>query len=97
MALTLTEAIRPLVTDVEDFPPYLLAMRFVQALRWMAYYPFRHGHVFLPPEILQTLDELEKTLIRIYGPPREASTGQVSPGESFAIAEIGRLLTERKE
>jgi hypothetical protein len=92
VALTLTEAIRPLVTDAGDFPPYLLAMRFVQTLRWMAYNPFRH--VFLPPEILQTLGELEKALGQAYGSPQEAPTEQVSPGESLTT--ISRLLMERR-
>ena len=62
MALLLIEAIRPLVTDVEDFPPYLLAMRFVQTLRWMAYDPFKRA--FLSPEILRTIEQLENVVSR---------------------------------
>jgi len=62
MALAFIEAIRPFATDVEEFPPYLLAMRLVETLRWMAYDPWRR--VFLPPEILRTLDELGKMVDR---------------------------------
>jgi hypothetical protein len=57
MVLLLIDSIRPFITDVEDFPPYLLAMRFVQTLRWMAYDPLKR--VFLSPEIFRTLDQLE--------------------------------------
>jgi hypothetical protein len=48
----------------------------------------------LPPEILQTLGELEKALGQAYGSPQEASTEQVSPGESLTT--ISRLLMERR-
>jgi hypothetical protein len=62
MALTLTEAIRPLVEDKEDVSSYLLATRFVETLRWMAYDPFKRA--FMPPEIMRTIDELENELMR---------------------------------
>jgi regulator of protease activity HflC (stomatin/prohibitin superfamily) len=83
LALTLTEAIRPLVTGGEEITSYLLAMRFVETLQWMAYDPYRRA--FLPPETLRTLAELEKTLrkSRIYS--------EETP------VEIGRLLTEMVE
>jgi len=83
MALALTEAIRPLVTSVEEFPSYLLAMQFIETLRWMAYDPWKR--VFLPPEALRTLDELEKMMDK----------AGVSPDETRS--EIRRLLAEARE
>ena len=85
MVLTLTEAIRPLVTSREEIPSYLLAMQFIETLRWMAYDPFKRA--FLPPETLRMLDELEKTLKRneISAPPDESSQ------------RLGRLLIEGRE
>ncbi len=80
MVLTLTEAIRPLVTGAEEFPSYLLAMRFIETLRWMAYDPWRR--VFLPPEALRMLDELEKMMDKADVPPDETRS------------EIRRLLAE---
>ena len=56
MALTLTEAIRPLVSNEDEVSSYQLAMRFIETLRWMAYDPFKQ--MFMPPEIMRTLDEL---------------------------------------
>lgn len=83
MALTLTEAIRPLVTDAaEDVPSYLLAARFVETLRWMAYDPWKR--VFLPPEIIRTLDELEMEL------------NNVKPRPDEPLAGIGRLLVGKQ-
>ncbi len=83
MALTLTEAIRPLVTDnVDDVPSYLLAARFVEALRWMAYDPWKR--VFLPPEIMRTLDELEMALNKAEHTPDETLAG------------LGRMLVGRQ-
>jgi hypothetical protein len=60
MVLLLTDAIRPYIDDVANFPPYLFAMRLVQTLRWSAYDPAKM--VFLPPEVLRELDEWEKAL-----------------------------------
>ena len=75
MALTLTEAIRPLVTDVESVPSYLLAMRFIETLRWMSYDPFKQ--TFMPPEIMRTLDEMEKMIDKQGKPVDESSVGIV--------------------
>ncbi|MDY7076441.1 MAG: SPFH domain-containing protein [Chloroflexota bacterium] len=85
MVLTLTEAIRPLVTSREEIPSYLLAMQFIETLRWMAYDPFKRA--FLPPETLRMLDELEKILKRneTSAPPDESSQ------------RLGRLLIEGRE
>lgn len=79
MVLTLTEAIRPLVASAEELPPYLLAMRFVETLRWMAYDPFKRA--FMPPEIMRTLDQLQKML------------GKADPPADEALS-VGRLLIE---
>jgi regulator of protease activity HflC (stomatin/prohibitin superfamily) len=75
MALLLTEAIRPLVSDVEDSPPYLFAMRLVQTLRWMAYDPWRKH--FLSPAVLRSLDELEVSLNQ-FQPGGQLAAGQSS-------------------
>jgi regulator of protease activity HflC (stomatin/prohibitin superfamily) len=80
MVLLLIESIRPLVAGTEDFPPYLLAMRFVQTLRWMAYDPLKLA--FLPPEILRTLDELEEMLGQTYKSLSKPPAGEPpSPAE----------------
>jgi regulator of protease activity HflC (stomatin/prohibitin superfamily) len=89
MVLTLTEAIRPLVTSKDDVSSYMLAMRFVEALRWMAYDPFKR--VFMPPEIMRTLDELEKTMGKEVERP---SGGTISEINRFQME--GRGLVERK-
>jgi len=60
MVVTLTEAIRPLVTSTEDLPSFMLARRFVETLRWMAYDPLKR--VFLPPETLRACDQLEQVV-----------------------------------
>jgi regulator of protease activity HflC (stomatin/prohibitin superfamily) len=83
MVLTLTEAIRPLVTGAEEFPSYLLAMRFVETLRWMAYDPWRR--VFLPPETLRMLGELEKML------------GGAGISQDETLPGIGRPLIEGRD
>ena len=85
MVLTLTEAIRPLVTSEEELPPYLLAMRFIETLRWMAYDPTRR--VFLPPETLRTLKALEGLMGETGASPSKA----VSRSDE-ALTEITRML-----
>lgn len=79
MVLTLTEAVRPFVTSEEELSSYVLAMRFIETLRWMAYDPLRR--VFLPPETLRMLKELDKTL---------------SDMEEEPIPEAERLVRERR-
>jgi len=85
MVLTLTEAIRPVVTSEEEFPSYLLAVRFIETLRWMAYDPYKR--MFLPPETLRMLNQLEQLL----------GEAGVSPGEGAqptdeVFSELRRLL-----
>ncbi|MCP4539594.1 MAG: hypothetical protein GY832_20860 [Chloroflexi bacterium] len=75
MVLTLTEAIRPLVSNAEGVPSYLLAMRFIETLRWMTYDPFKQ--TFMPPEIMRTLDEMEKMVNKKGKLADESSVGIV--------------------
>jgi hypothetical protein len=91
MVLTLTEAIRPLVATSDEFSSYLLALRLVETLRWMAYDPFKQA--FLPPEIMRTLNELENML----GKGRK--TKQVGKEEeetssAAALSNLTRMLSE---
>jgi hypothetical protein len=87
MVLTLTEAIRPLVTSADEIPSYLLAMRFIETLRWMAYDPA--NRIFLPPETLRMLGALEKLLGEEGAPP-----GEVAARSNEALTEIKRMLTQ---
>ncbi len=92
MVLLLTDAIRPLVSDMGDFPPYLFAMRLVQTLRWSAYDPIKL--LFLPPEVLRELDEWEKALNLASG----KGVGGASPGQKPAEeswTELQRLISGR--
>ncbi len=82
MVLTLVEALRPLATSPEAASPYLLAMQFIETLRWMAYDPFKR--IFLPPEIMRTINELEKMVL---------GTGR--PSED-TVSEFGRYLVETR-
>jgi len=86
MVLVLTDSIRPLVTSREEFPSYLLAMRFVETLRWMAYDPA--NRVFMPPETLRALNALEDLLGKAGAHPGEA------PSSSEDLAEIRRMFME---
>jgi hypothetical protein len=86
MVLVLTESIRPLVTSREEFPSYLLAMRFIETLRWMAYDPA--NRVFLPPETLRMLKALEGLIGKAGAPPGE------TPDSGEALAEIRRMFME---
>lgn len=89
MMLVLVESIRSLVSSAEDLPPYLLAARFIQTLRWMAYDPVKLA--FLPPETLRTLDELEKSLGQTKGPDQRQQAGDKTPQDLMA-AEIARRV-----
>ena len=88
MALTLTEAIRPFVNSEEDVNSYKLVMQFIETLRWMAYDPFKRA--FMPPEIMRTLDELEKAM----GKAKESSDETISGISSIWLE--GRGLIEEK-
>jgi regulator of protease activity HflC (stomatin/prohibitin superfamily) len=90
MVLTLTEAIRPFVSSAEEFPSYLLAVQFTQTLRWMAYDPL--NRVFLPPETLRTIKELEN-LLNEAGVSLDATETASEPNSAFS--EIKRILAGR--
>ncbi|MBN1955190.1 MAG: hypothetical protein JW900_09095 [Anaerolineae bacterium] len=60
MVITLTQALQSVIESGEEVEPYLLAVRFVQALRWMAYDPYTR--VSMPPEAIRTLRQLQETL-----------------------------------
>ncbi len=87
MVLTLIETIRPLVSSEEELHPYLMAMRFTETLRWMAYDP--HKRMFLPPETLRMLSQLEQLLANTH-----SLVGDGLPGTDDAGSELGRLLPE---
>jgi hypothetical protein len=89
IALTFIEAIRPLVSDMRDVSTYLLATRFVETLRWMAYDPFKRA--FMSPEIMRTLDELEIEL------KRAKRTGEVGlEVRDMSILGLEQLLQRRR-
>ena len=77
MVLTLTEAIRPVVSTQSEVSSHLIALRLFQALHWMAYDPF--SQTFLPPEALRTLEALEKNVLgqtaEVSKTPSETSEG----------------------
>jgi hypothetical protein len=75
LVIRLTDALQSAATSEEELRPYLLATRFVQALRWLAYDPFTRG--FMPPEATQTLERLQETL----GRERLLREGQANVGE----------------
>lgn len=60
MVLTLTQALQSVATSEAELRPYLLATRFVEALRWMSFDPFTR--VCMPPEAMQTLRRLQELL-----------------------------------
>jgi len=80
MALTLTEAIRPFITSKEDVSSYMLVMQFIETLRWMAYDPFKRA--FMPPEIMRTLDELEKMMGEKKAPSGRSIVQVIQPLEN---------------
>lgn len=60
MAIALAEALQPMMADEQTSEPYLLALRLVEALRWMAYDPGSGD--FMPPEAMRTLKRLRALL-----------------------------------
>jgi hypothetical protein len=60
MVITLTQALQSVVTSEDEAQSYLLAFRFVEALRWMAYDPFTRA--YMPPEAMEILKRLQDTL-----------------------------------
>ncbi|MGD9030952.1 MAG: SPFH domain-containing protein [Anaerolineae bacterium] len=60
MVITLTEGLQSTVLSRQATEPYLLALRFVEALRWMSYDPDTRD--FMPPEAMRTLRRLQRLL-----------------------------------
>jgi hypothetical protein len=60
MVIALTEALQPMLTSPEASEPYVLALRVVEALRWMSYDPGMRE--FMPPEAIRTLKRLQELL-----------------------------------
>lgn len=60
MVIALTEALQPMLTNTEASEPYVLALRVVEALRWMSYDPGMRE--FMPPEAIRTLKRLQELL-----------------------------------
>jgi len=60
MVIALTEALQPMLTSPETSEPYVLALRVVEALRWMSYDPGMRE--FMPPEAIRTLRRLQELL-----------------------------------
>jgi hypothetical protein len=55
MVIMLMEALQSAV--IRQSEPYMLAMRFVETLRWMSYNPYTRE--FMPPEAMRTLGQLQ--------------------------------------
>ncbi len=60
MVITLTEALQSAIVNQQAIKPYMLALRFVEALRWMSYDPYTRE--FMPPEAMRTLGRLQELL-----------------------------------
>jgi hypothetical protein len=60
MVIALTEGLQSAVLSQQSTEPYLLALRFVEALRWMSYDPDTRD--FMPPEAMRTLRRLQRLL-----------------------------------
>jgi hypothetical protein len=72
MVITLTEGLQSAVLSQRATEPYLLALRFVEALRWMSYDPDTRD--FMPPEAMRTLRRLQSLL-------EEGTLGQEKRGQ----------------
>lgn len=60
MVIALAEALQPVLSSGQASEPYVLALRVVEALRWMSYDPDTRD--FMPPEAIRTLGRLQKLL-----------------------------------
>ena len=60
MVVTLTEALQSTIVSHGRIEPYILALRFVEALRWMSYNTLTRE--FMPPEAMLTLKRLQALL-----------------------------------
>jgi hypothetical protein len=76
MVVTLVEAIQATMVNRGAIEPYIMALRFVEALRWMSYNA--HTREFMPPEAMRTLKKLQELL----GAEVETPGGQERKGQS---------------
>lgn len=60
MIIRLTEILQPIVASRPTSEPYVLALRLVEALRWMSYDPSTRD--YMPPEAMRTLRRLQQLL-----------------------------------
>jgi hypothetical protein len=67
MVMTITEALQSTMVNQQTVRPYILALRLVEALRWMSYNPF--SREFMPPEARQRLNQLQDLLESETGTP----------------------------
>lgn len=61
VVITLIRALQPVVSTEKAIQPYLLATRFVEALRWVIQDP--HTRDFTRPEALRTIRDLQRSLL----------------------------------
>jgi regulator of protease activity HflC (stomatin/prohibitin superfamily) len=60
MIIGLAEILQPMVANQSTSEPYVLALRLVEALRWMSYDPYTRD--YMPPEAMRTLKRLQQML-----------------------------------
>ena len=70
MVLALTEAVQSLIS-AEEVSAYRLALRFIEALRWMSFDP--NVRAFMPLETLRSLQKLHETVEQASLPPGQAA------------------------
>jgi len=79
MVVTLTEALQSTLVTEGAIEPYILAMRFVETLRWMSYNNIRRE--FMPPEAMRTLKQLQNLM----GTKTETSDEQTGQRMTFNL------------
>jgi hypothetical protein len=70
VVITLIRALQPVISSEKGIQPYLLATRFVEALRWVILDP--HTRDFARPEAVRTLHDLQRSLLGQDQETREA-------------------------
>jgi hypothetical protein len=60
MVVTLIDALQSTIVSQRTIEPYILALRFVEVLRWTSYNT--KTHEFMPPEAMRTLKQLQQLL-----------------------------------
>lgn len=60
MVIALTEALQSAIMNQQATEPYLLALRFVETLRWLSFDPYTRD--FMPPEVIRTLKRMQELL-----------------------------------